>query len=423
MYVALGALALGVSVLLAVVLPRIVDVHGEKRHLFVWLIVIAGAGVAVTLSCSTAALVLQALQRLDLLNLLSLLTTVLTVAGTVIAIRAGWGVLGVTAVTVATLSIMQLPTIWVARRLSPELRLGWRGGSRAGLRRVVSFSAASGGIQLSDVLSVRADVLIVGSVLGVAFVTPYALAQRLGLLVQSLTSQVVKVMLPIATELHARGASGDTRRLFLGATRLTLAMSLPVALTLALLAPEVLQLWVGPEYRRYATLLVLLVTYGLLDCAIWPAALVLMAMEGHRPLGPIAVAAGVANVVLSLILVRPFGLVGVAVASVIAAAVQSLLLVFPYAMRTIGVRGREVLAGVCLPLLLPTLALCGVIVGVRATADPESAIAITALACGAGAAFTAVYFAVGASRTERAAVGSLLRTTGNLVLAPLRRRR
>lgn len=407
LYTALGILAVALSGVVAAVLPRVVHLSAEHRQLALWLILLSGFGLGVAIPCGTALSVLRGLQRFDLVNLLAVPGILLTGAGTVVVLLLGGDVLGMVGVGIATTTAMQVPAVWLVRKLAPELRFGWRGGSIGLARTVFSFSSSVAVVQLAGILTVKLDTAVVGGARGVAAVTPYALAQRLAQLVELVTKQFLKVILPLATEIGARNDRESLRSLFLSGTRLTLAASLPVAIGLAVLSPQILTLWVGADYARYSDLVVILAAHGMIDTMLWPGVMVLMAIERHRPLAWMALGNGIANLGLSLVLVRPFGLMGVAVGTVVPASLEAFLLVIPYAMRTIGVSPGTVVKQVYLPVALPALLLAAVLGAARKTADTSSVGALVAITVSGAIVYVSAYVAVGASSAERTFYRSL----------------
>jgi O-antigen/teichoic acid export membrane protein len=241
-------------------------------------------------------------------------------------------------------------------------------------------------------------------------VTPFALAQRLAESVFLLANQFLKVLLPVAAGFDPARDAARLRSLFLTGTRLGLVLALPVALIVGILAPALLTAWVGREYAEHAPLVAILAAAFVVDAVTWPAGSVLVGIGRQRPLAWMAAANGAGNVVLSIALVKPFGLTGVAIGTLVPNVCEGLLLAVPYAMRTIGVTARQLLRTSLLPHLVPSAVVAASLMLARVTVDP-AALALAGVALAAAAVYPLLYLALGGATTERDYVLSAIRRT------------
>jgi len=373
----------------------------EHRATAARLVLLMGVGVALAIPCSTPIAVLRGLHRFDLAALLNIVSTFASAAGIVAVLLLGGGVLGMVAVNVAVLVAMQVPSVWLVYRAAPELRFGVRDASLARLRRVMSFSSSLFVMNAAGQLETKTDEIVIGALIPVSAVTPYAIAHRLSELPQMLTDQFLRVVPPLASELEAGAQRERLLALYTTATRLTLAVFLPLAGALTVLAAPILTLWVGAEYADYGYLVGILTLASLIDTSQWPGGAVLQGMARHRPVAVLSVASGIANLVLSVILCRRLGLVGVAIGTLVPTAVVCLGLVQPYAMRIIGASARQMLREVYLPALLPVPLMALTLYGLRSAFQPVSIVAVITVA-GAGALVYAVaYFGMTAPADDR----------------------
>ena len=311
---------------------------------------------------------------------------------------------------IAVAIIMQVGTVALVYRIAPELRFGYGGASLGQLRPIAGFSVALFVGNIAAQIETKTDEIVIAAALAVAAVTPYAIARKLSEAPRLLTEQLVKVFLPLASELHAADDRARLRALYLEGTRLVLALYLPLGLTIVLLAPPLLTRWVGPQYADEARLVLVLTLAGLFDLSQWPAGAVLQAMARHRPLAAIAIGSAAANLALSLLLVRPFGTLGVAVGTLIPTVVAALGFTAPYAMRVIGIGARQMLRHAVLPALLPALPAAAVVYGLRRLVEPTALLTLAIVAGGGLLTYAVGYWRVGASATERKAYGKLVRS-------------
>ena len=322
---------------------------------------------------------------------------VLTAGLTIGALMLGGGIVGVAAATTVSALITFAISVGVIRRVAPELTRRLVRPDRQRARRLLRFSSSLAIVQIAGRLQTRTDAVVIGAALPVRLVAPYNFAQRLAEGTRLTTEQFVKVVLPVAAEIGVTRDQAALRGLFLTATRLSLAITLAVALPLILLGGSILSLWVGSQFGKYGDLVAILAASAVFDLVAWPAASVLQGVERHPPLAWMALGDGVLNVILSIALVGVFGLMGVALATLVA----TMLFVLPYTARTLGISladlGREVLAR----LAVPAAAFTAILVATSSSLPLTSFPRLVAVLGVAIAGYALAYVAVGAGPRER----------------------
>lgn len=421
LYTGLGLVVILLSAVIAPFFPDLFNLPAEQRTTAVWLVLISGTAIGVSIPCSLPSAILRGLQRFDLVNLISVGGTLLVAVTTIAVLLLGGGVVGMTAINIPLLLLMQVPSIWLVKHSAPQLRFGWRGASRRFVRTVMSYSLSIFVAQMSGQLQTKTDELVIGAFLPVTAVTPYAIARRLSEITGLLTNQFMKVLLPLASELHAENDHTRLRSLYIIGTRVTLAVFLPLGGTLIILARAVLTVWVGAAYADAAYLVIILTIASLIDTSQWPAGLLLQGMARHRPLVIMSAAAALANLALSLVLVQSLGVTGVALGTLIPTTVVGLGLVLPYAMRTIGVSSAEMLAQIIAPALLPAVPMAAILYTLVRIVQPASLLVIAAVAAAGLIVYASAYLSIRTNALERQVCWSLATSTLRFARARLNR--
>jgi O-antigen/teichoic acid export membrane protein len=408
LYTGLGLFIILVSLLIAPLFPAIFNVAEAERETAVWLVLLSGIGVGITIPCTTTTAVLRGLQRFDLINLIGVVATLFSAGATVVVLLLGGGAIGLVMVGIIVTLLTQIPSIWFIYRIAPELRFGWQGANRSLFRTVASYSSSIFVMNLGGHLESKTDEIVIGGFLPISAVTPYNLARKLSTLPQTMAEQFLMLLLPMASEIHAKNDPAQLRFLYIVSTRVTLAVFLPVGLTLIILAQPVLTIWVGAVYAEYAYLLIILVIASLIDTSQWPAGFVLQGMAKHHPLATMTIASGIGNLVLSIILVNYIGLLGVALGTLIPTTVICIGFVAPYAMRVIGVSGQEMVTQVLLPALLPAIPMSIVMLALYHTIGSTSLIGLLLVAGIGVLPYPTAYLLLKGNEFERSIVHSNL---------------
>jgi len=407
MYCVVALLVVLASVPFALVVPHLFNIAPEQRSDARWVVFLTGLALAVRLPTTTAYAVLRGLQRFDLNNLIGVSATIFQAAAIVAVLLLGGGVVGLAAIAIPLTLLTQVPMLLVIRHIAPDLRFGFRGAQRRLVRTVASVSTSLLVINGASVVKTETDQVVIAAALPLATVAPYSLAQRIGQLPMMLTYQFVRVLFPLASELHGTEDRARLRALYVGSTRLTLALFVPVGAGLMVLAKPFLAAWVGQRFAADAHIAVILIAAGLFDMPMLPAASMMMGTNAHRPLAIFVGASALLNLGLS-----------VALATLVATGLQALVVV-PFAMRHFGVRARTMLSEALVPGLLPAVPAVLALFVLRAALAPSSLVAVVAVGAIGGLVYAAGYLSFSASADERLALRRV--ALGTLQLARARR--
>jgi O-antigen/teichoic acid export membrane protein len=257
---------------------------------------------------------------LDGLNAFSMKTltrTVFLVArvpATLWVIREPTPLLGLILVLTASNVLESLTIAAVVVRKIPGLRFVPRQVDRPTMRMIRGYSVNSFLAMIAGRLTFSTDAFVIGWALGSSAIVPFGNANRLVEIARTMLRSMTVTLTPAISASEARGDLTSVRGCFLHGTRLVLYAVLPVQAGLILLGRPFLAVWLHrPDLADAAgpTLWVLSATL-MLTIAQSVASRVLYGMGRIRLFARLALAEGVANLILSLLFVRPLGIVGVA---------------------------------------------------------------------------------------------------------------
>jgi O-antigen/teichoic acid export membrane protein len=213
---------------------------------------------------------------------------------------------------------------------------------------------------------------------------------------------------PTASRYVATGDRRRLRELAVRGTRYTLALYVPLCVTLMALAEPILDVWLGDRYGEGATALAILVSYWLL----WGGLLVtpgfLVGSGRAREIGLVYAGVAVANLVLALVLTPELGLEGPALATAVPFVVA-----FPIALRVAlgasGASAGELARRAWAPNYVLGGILAGLLVAVRVGLEPDTLPAVLLTAALGVLAYWLAFYRVVLGPEERAVVAGLVR--------------
>jgi O-antigen/teichoic acid export membrane protein len=207
----------------------------------------------------------------------------------------------------------------LVRRRHPEIRLRLAGFDWAVVRKIFSFSLYVLVLNAGARLAFETDSLVIGAFMDVGSIPHFTVANSFIIYLMEFVLAIAAVVMPAATRLQTQGKIPELREIFLKWSKIAFSVTMMAGLFLMVLGPRFIAWWVGPEFERSAgqVLQILMISY-LLFLPVRGVALPILMGLGKPKLPTIGfLIAGVLNLGLSILLVRPLGLAGVALGTAI----------------------------------------------------------------------------------------------------------
>jgi O-antigen/teichoic acid export membrane protein len=290
-----------------------------------WVLAITGTSVAMQFVFFPYSAVFTAVQRFDLSNVIGISTRILSAGATVICLNRGYGLVGLSLVVAGTNLIDYLIRWRVARRLLPAMKISPKLANAESLREVISFGVWNFVSAGSARLISYTDALVIAAFMPVAAVAPFAIAANLRSYFDDIFVRVGYVFGPRATELDAKQDHAGLRKLYLVSSRFMLLGAIVCGSIAMFSARDFFRLWVGTSYAEptgypsVATIFYVLMAGSMVAVAQRIGYQVLLGTRRVKLLALLFAVEGVSNLVISLALVRTYGLVGVALGTLIPA--------------------------------------------------------------------------------------------------------
>ena len=322
------------------------------------LFLMVGTSLALGFPLGISGGILEGLQRFYLINWTNILSTLVRAALIVYVLRHGFGLLSVALITVSLPQITSAIRGVIAYRLL-GIPWGWNYVDRASLRQVVNYGSVTLLIIVAGRLRFKTDAVIIGTFLSAAAITHFSIGARLVDYAGEVVSSLAQIFTPMSSHFHAIGEYNQLRRIFISGNRACALVMFPMTVALVVMGKSVIEAWVGPQYvSSYVVLLIILIPFTLYQIQTTSNRL-LFGMSLHRSLAYVVLMEGIANVILSVVLVRPLGIVGDAIGTAIPLLCTALFFLPRHMCRQLGVPIRKFLVEayfypviLCLPMIL-----------------------------------------------------------------------
>ena len=154
--------------------------------------------------------------------------------------------------------------------------------------------------------------------------------------------------------------------MLLEGTRLSLATVLPIALVLIVLAEPLIRAWIRKPEIMAAVPVIQILAFAVALRVGNATSTTLLKGSGHiRHVAFVNIGTGLVNLVLSALLIGPFGLVGVAVGTLIPVAFSSIFILFPMACRRVALPVGRAFRRAVWPSVWPALAVGALLYAVQ----------------------------------------------------------
>lgn len=346
-----GLLTLVFSVTVAILSGYMVD-DPVDIQIFRIVILIFGLDVAISFPVRAFNGYLYAHVRYDVVNIIDIIKLLLRTAFFVAALLRGHGIVALAIIAFFTNLLQYLATIAFVLKQYPELQLNLKSYTRKRIRPLFNYSIYSFIISIANQLRFHVDAFVITAYLGLAMVTHYNVGSRIVGYYLILINNAIALVMPVFSKFEGQKNYGKIREIFLFVSKINIAASIFLGGSLLIYGEAFILRWMGEAYIDSYTVLSVL-TIGMLASTSQITSLTLLfGLSKHKGYAIMALSEGLVNLVLSLILVRRYGILGVAVGTTIPMLVTSIFILPVYATRVIRIKLVNYLRAVFVAILL-----------------------------------------------------------------------
>jgi O-antigen/teichoic acid export membrane protein len=353
MFSALGGILVVVTLCIAAAILLFRPSNGTTLAV---VILVIGFQTAISFPMRAPFGVLNAGSHFEVTSSVLILSAVLRTIGTVVVLRAGKGVVGLAVINLLSwipgYTLVCVAVHWRYPFIRARALGKWH---RATAHKLFRFGVPVLAGQIADRIRLQTDTVVVSFFLGLSAVTHYNIATTLVLYYMDGIGAIIGVLTPVLSmQMGARNLAG-VRNSMLAGTRLAICAGGFAAFGFIVWGKVFIARWMGTRYVDAYPVLVILVAAMFLE--LWQSTTVnaLYATMHQKTYAKVNVSEAIANVILSVLLARRLGMVGVALGTLIPSIVVRAF-VQPWVIeRKLGLPARKYYA-VSLRTLARTLA-------------------------------------------------------------------
>lgn len=336
LFMVIGVLTLLASIVIALICPLFLENPADVR-IFRTVIIIIGVDTAISFPVRGFFGFLYAHIRYDIVYMMGSLKLILRTALIVLFLGRGHGIIALAVITIAVDLLQYAFTIAYVRRTYGYIRINILAATKQKTRMLLGYSLYSFMANMARHLRLEIAAFIITAFLGLSLVTHFNIGSRVAAYYLMLVTNAIALMKPVFSSLEGKGDFGQIRDKYLFTVKLNAIASIFLGGSILIYGKAFIIRWMGVDYLdSYHVLMIL--TIGLIFGTMQVAPITLLfGISKHKFYAFVAIAEAAANIILSIILIRPYGIVGVALGTTIPMLITHIFIIPPYANRVIDV--------------------------------------------------------------------------------------
>lgn len=331
-YSCMGLVVLVITVLLASVAFLFFS-EPVEASLFRKVILVLGVNFAINFPIKVYKGIIEANLKFEIMNFIKFITLILRTSLFVIVLINGYKILSLAVVTLIACLPEYILSVYFARKILPDIAINMSKWNRATTKSLFSYSSHTFIIRMADEMRFNIDALVISAFIGLSAVTHYRVASTLVQHFMVLMVTITGVLLPFFSKLDGEEDTEKIKETLFFSTKISVIISSFVGFGLIGWGKPFIERWMGPQYLDAYPCLVVLVVGSVFDLWQTPTISLLYGIAKHKFYSLSNTLEAVCNLLLSLLLVRRFGILGVAIGTFIPMLVMKLLIQPVYACR------------------------------------------------------------------------------------------
>ena len=335
-FISFSAIALIVfctTLVLAALTNRMFEIPLEYKLIAPYLVLIVGTEISFSFIFATFIQVFSGIQRYEVHAVVGTLSLLVKSALIAFLLMAGHGLLSIALATLGVSLLGKLSyLIFLSHlRLGIEVRMSFF--DKNTFKMILKYSKSSFLIAIASRVISYTDNIIIGAATSVSGISVYGIASNLVSYMKELVSNATNVLSPAAS--HAQVSDNSLlKTLALASSKYTAILIAPIAGGFFIVGDSFLYLWLGPGFMETYSILIILTIAQVFSLPLYGIGSILYGIAKHGIVAKLLVIEAVANLILSLIFVKYWGILGVAMGTAIPSFFLNLF-IFPWQIKKV----------------------------------------------------------------------------------------
>ncbi|MBF0478103.1 MAG: oligosaccharide flippase family protein [Candidatus Omnitrophica bacterium] len=329
-----GLLILVFTLIICLFLPFFVK-NVAEISLFRSVFVVMGLSFALTFPLRAFSGLVRAFLRFDVFSVTEIVIILTRAVLIILVLKSRGGLVGLAVITLFMDLCSRGTHVYFAKKVFPSLKLDKRFIRKEDVKRLFSYGGFTYLSSIANQLRYNVDNLVIAGFMGLSWVTPYSIASRLVLYFRKFVGNLFEMTMPLFSQWEGISAFDHIKTNFLFLTKFNVYLATFISGMLLCVGKEFILRWMGPKYLDSYPILVVLILAFFIALLQQTSVSLLKGISKQKFCAGIDIAEGIINLLLSMFLVRKYGLLGVAWGTVIPSFFAQLIILPVYVCRQI----------------------------------------------------------------------------------------
>lgn len=227
-------------------------------------------------------------------------------------INQGYSIIALAVITTVVQQCGNIVKLVVFKRMFPTVGVRKNAFARDLIGPLYGYGWKAFLHSIADFLRFEIDLMVVTAFVNLSAVTIYNIAGQLVMYFRFLLGSVIGVIVPLYAQYDASQQMDKLREAFSFSAKIAAVLSVILGGSAIVFGEAFIRIWMGDEFAESYTVMTILLCGAMFHVSQEPALALAYGTAQHGPYAKVAMLEGILNIILSIVLVKIFGLIGVA---------------------------------------------------------------------------------------------------------------
>lgn len=327
LFFVLGMIAFGATLIIIAIAPYF---FSDSNEIYIFRTVLLALGINVGFTFALAPIngLMTGHLRYDISTTINITKLIIRTILIVYFIKSGYSIIALAFITLFADVGGNLVKMLVSRRIFKGIHVEKDLYSKSCLKDLFSYGGKIFVNQLADLMRFRLDHFVIASFINLSSVAMFNIASQLVHYFRRFMGAIMGVLTPLYARYQAEEDKEAVYKAYYFTSKIAVIISILVGGAGIAFGKDFISLWMGEEYLYAYTVLVVLLVPIVFFVAQSPANSVIYGLGAVGILAKVSIIESIANLILSIALVGPYGLIGVALGTGIPLVAFSVFLLY-----------------------------------------------------------------------------------------------
>ena len=330
MFLSLSIIVLILGIIIMILIDIIFKIPAEYISMARIAIIIVSINIAVAFTFEVFEGIMHAFQNFVVFNIIKIGLLFVKVAATFLVITYSNGLLGL-ALILMSITLLQgiLLFIYIFKKYK-FLKFNLKLFDKPILKEIFHYSIYALLLQMAARVAFQTDPMVIGAVISTSAIVFFSLGNNFLIYLTEFIRGIAKALVPKSSDLDAKNQKDQLKDIYINFSKLTYFISLLASLIFIFLGKDFIAIWMGESFREPSgnVLIILTISYVFFLVQRGVGHPILMGTSKLKFPTYIMITTAIVNLLLSIVLGKYYGIIGVAWGTSIPNLINTVIMIF-----------------------------------------------------------------------------------------------